>query len=195
GIRLSRLQVILRSEGQRLPVDVPCPELATLGGALAANVSGPRRYGLGTLRDYVIGISIINDEGQETKAGGQVVKNVAGYDLCKLHIGALGTLGIISQVTLKLRPMPEETVLLIIRCEMSEVETALDRLDANRTRAVCIDVVNGRASAGLSPDRGLRPDGVWAVIVGFEENREAVRWQLQQVIKELSTIRTQGLDA
>ena len=59
-----------------------------MGGAIAVNASGPRRFGFGTLRDYVIGISFMNDEGQEVKAGGRVVKNVAGYDLCKLHIGA-----------------------------------------------------------------------------------------------------------
>ena len=104
GITLAELQALLATENQRLPIDVPRPEQATLGGALAANASGPRRLGFGTLRDYVIGISTVNDEGQEVKAGGRVVKNVAGYDLCKLHIGALGTLGIISQVTLKLRP-------------------------------------------------------------------------------------------
>ncbi len=112
GITLAALQKLLATEKQRLPVDVPRADRATLGGVLAANVSGPRRFGFGTLRDYVIGITTINDEGQETKAGGRVVKNVAGYDLCKLHIGALGTLGIISQVTLKVRPMPEATTLL-----------------------------------------------------------------------------------
>src|SRR5262245_38483222 len=114
GITLARLQALLAKEGQRLPVDVPRPEQATLGGALATNTSGPRRFGFGTWRDYVIGITTINDQGQETKAGGRVVKNVAGYDLCKLHIGALGTLGIISQVTLKLRPLPEENALVVV---------------------------------------------------------------------------------
>src|SRR5207253_9213768 len=108
GITLARLQALLATEKQRLPVDVPHPDRATLGGALATNASGPRRLGFGTLRDYVIGMTVVNDEGQEVKAGGRVVKNVAGYDLCKLHVGALGTLGVISQATLKLRPRPEE---------------------------------------------------------------------------------------
>src|SRR5262249_39044525 len=101
GITLSRPADLLRGENQRPPADVPRAREATLGGALAANASGSRRFGFGTLRDYVIGISVINDEGNETKAGGRVVKNVAGYDLCKLHVGALGTLGIITQITLK----------------------------------------------------------------------------------------------
>src|SRR6202030_783750 len=112
GITLGRLQDLLATENQRLPVDVPHPDRATLGGALAVNASGPRRPGFGPLRDYVIGITTVNDEGQETKAGGRVVKNVAGYDLCKLHIGALGTLGILTQVTLKVLPRPETQALL-----------------------------------------------------------------------------------
>src|SRR6266851_6397233 len=108
GITLAKLQAILAAENQRLPIDVAEPERATLGGAIAVNASGPRRFGFGTLRDYVIGISFTNDEGNEVKAGGRVVKNVAGYDLCKLQIGAFGTLGIITQVTLKLKPLPED---------------------------------------------------------------------------------------
>src|SRR5262249_48147262 len=113
GITLAKLGELLATENQRLPIDVPQAARATLGGTLATNVSGPRRYGFGTLRDYVIGISVVNDEGHEIKAGGRVVKNVAGYDLCKLYIGSLGTLGIIMQVTLKLKPRPEEQVMIL----------------------------------------------------------------------------------
>src|SRR5207302_5553522 len=108
GITLAQLQTILAGEKQRLPVDVPRADRATLGGTLATNPSGPRRYGFGTWRDYVIGISVINDEGHEVKAGGRVVKNVAGYDRCKLYISSIGTLGTIRQVARKLKPRPEE---------------------------------------------------------------------------------------
>src|SRR5262245_23645883 len=69
GITIAKLQALLAPENLRLPIDVPEPERATLGGILATNVSGPRRYGYGTLRDYVIGISAVNDEGNEFKAG------------------------------------------------------------------------------------------------------------------------------
>ena len=145
GITVAQLQALLAAEKQRLPIDVPRADQATLGGVLAVNVSGPRRLGFGTLRDYVIGISTVNDEGQEVKAGGRVVKNVAGYDLCKLHIGALGTLGIISQVTLKLRPLPESKALVTFGCETAVLDRLLDHLHATRTRPVCVDLLNQAA--------------------------------------------------
>jgi len=109
GISVGQLQAVLAEQGQWLPVDVPQAVTATLGGSLAVNVSGPRRYGYGTWRDYVIGIRFLQDEGVEVQGGGRVVKNVAGYDLMKLQIGALGTLGVITQVTLKVRPKPERS--------------------------------------------------------------------------------------
>src|SRR5207249_10267822 len=99
GITIARLNEITRAEGLQLPIDVPDPERSTLGGAIACNVSGPRRYGYGTFRDYVLGITTVNDRGELASAGGRVVKNVAGYDLMKLHTGALGTLGVITRVT------------------------------------------------------------------------------------------------
>src|SRR5262245_55417521 len=105
GMTIAALQSILANENLRLPVDVASAPEATVGGIIATNESGPRRLGLGVLRDYVIGISVMNDQGREFKAGGRVVKNVAGYDLCKLMVGSLGTLGIITQATFKLRPL------------------------------------------------------------------------------------------
>jgi glycolate oxidase FAD binding subunit len=189
GVTIARLRDILRAEGQRLPVDVPQPERATLGGSLAVNVSGPRRLGFGTFRDYVIGISTINDEGQETKAGGRVVKNVAGYDLCKLHVGALGSLGIISQVTLKLRPLPEETALVVCRCDEADIGPLLDLAHTSRTRPVCVELLNPPAASGLPGDRHG-----WCVVVGFEESIETVRWEMEQLIKELLATRTRSVD-
>ena len=187
GITLAALGDLLASEKQRLPVDVPHADRATLGGALAANVSGPRRYGFGTLRDYVIGISTVNDEGHETKAGGRVVKNVAGYDLCKLHIGALGTLGIISQVTLKVRPLPEATAILTLGCEDVNLGPLLDRLHASRTRPVCVDVLNANAVRTVAAaSRAALPSAPWVVVVGYEDRAETVDWQVQQILTEVA---------
>jgi glycolate oxidase FAD binding subunit len=146
GIAVGRLQQALAAEGQRLPVDVPNPESATLGGALAANLSGPRRLGFGTLRDYVIGISFVTDEGHEVRGGGRVVKNVAGYDLMKLHIGALGTLGVITQVTLKVTPRPEDQALVAFGLNAAAVGPTLDRLHASASRPVAVSCPALRAS-------------------------------------------------
>src|SRR5262249_55117627 len=152
----AKVQEILTRENQRLPIDVPLAERATLGGAIATNTSGPRRYGFGTLRDYVIGITVVNDEGKEVKAGGRVVKNVAGYDLCKLYIGSLGTLGIISQVTLKVRPRPEEQALAVLECAPESLRTVLDHIHFSKTRPVCIDLLNqGAANAFNQQTPGL----------------------------------------
>jgi glycolate oxidase FAD binding subunit len=182
GITLGKLQELLRKENQRLPIDVPRANEATLGGALAVNATGPRRFGFGTWRDYVIGISVVNDEGQETKAGGRVVKNVAGYDLCKLHIGALGTLGIISQVTLKLRPIPEDSALCLIPVQGEALEAQLERVSKSETRPVCVELLN-RASAEVLK---LPASAPWLLVVGFEDNPDTTAWQLQRLQEELA---------
>jgi glycolate oxidase FAD binding subunit len=196
GIRIARLQELLAGENQRLPVDIPQPEKATLGGAIAGNVSGPRRLGFGTLRDYVIGLSWVDDTGHEVKAGGRVVKNVAGYDLCKLHVGALGTLGILTQVTLKLRPLPEAQALVTLGCADGELEALLTALHAGRTRPCCLDVLNTPAAdlVGRAARVGL-PAAPWVVVVGYEDNESAVGWQVRQVIGEVSSRGVHGIEA
>ncbi len=182
GISISRLGELLAAENQRLPIDVPRPDAATLGGALATNASGARRHGFGTLRDYVIGISVINDEGDEARAGGRVVKNVAGYDLCKLHIGALGTLGIIAQVTLKLRPRPERDALLALSCPPDRVAPLLEQLHASRTRPICLELLNPAAARAIDPQA---EESAWTLLVGYEDNADAVNWQVQQLVREV----------
>src|SRR3990170_7695424 len=99
GMTLSELQRHLGGAGQLLPLDPPGGERATIGGILAANASGPWRHAFGSARDMTIGLRVITAEGRITRAGGRVVKNVAGYDLCKLYIGSLGTLGVIVEAT------------------------------------------------------------------------------------------------
>lgn len=187
GITIDRLQSILQAEGQWLPVDVPLPERATLGGAIATNASGPRRFGNGTLRDYVIGISVVNDEGQEVKGGGRVVKNVAGYDLMKLFTGSMGTLGVISQVTLKVKPLPEASVLVAIPTTAHRVGELLDALSTTRTRPVCIELLSSDAATAA------RLTNQWLLVIGFEDNAKSVEWQQAELRKELPPDATQGL--
>ncbi len=195
GVSVAELRRVLASENQRLPVDVPHADRATLGGALAANVSGPRRYGFGTLRDYVLGITTVNDEGQEVKAGGRVVKNVAGYDLCKLHVGALGTLGVIVQVTLKVRPIPESQALVTVGCDAAGLAGLLDRLHDSRSRPACLDVHNAEAARAVGRMAGVvLPEAPWVVVVGFEDGVEAVNWQVRQLMQEIPSAGVRGLD-
>ena len=106
GITLSALQQVLAEHGQFLPIDVPFPEKATLGGIVSANCSGFLRPIYGSPRDLLIGIKARINAHDEIKAGGKVVKNVAGYDLCKLFTGSWGTLGLITELTFKVRPLP-----------------------------------------------------------------------------------------
>jgi glycolate oxidase FAD binding subunit len=189
GITIGRLQEILRAEGQQLPVDVPLPDRATLGGAVATNASGPRRFGHGTLRDYVIGISVVNDAGQEVKGGGRVVKNVAGYDLMKLYTGSLGTLGIISQLTLKVKPRAEATAVVLVRCDEHSLNPLLTGVLARtRTRPTVTSVLNTAAAGRV----GL-PSGPFTVVIGYEEKRVAVDWQVETLKSELAPEQVAGM--
>jgi glycolate oxidase FAD binding subunit len=113
GMRLSDLQATLGAQGQRLPLDPPHPERATVGGMVAANANGLGRARYGTVRDWVIGIAVAYPSGKVARAGGKVVKNVAGYDLMKLHIGALGTLGVVAEVNFKVQARPEVQATLL----------------------------------------------------------------------------------
>ena len=108
GLKLQDLQEQLAGSDQMLGIDPPETRAgATIGGIVAANSSGPRRYSYGTVRDLIIGITVVLPDGTIAKAGGKVVKNVAGYDLSKLFTGSLGTLGIIATCNFRLHPKPE----------------------------------------------------------------------------------------
>jgi len=108
GLKLQDLQEQLASADQMLGIDPPETRAgATVGGIVAANSSGPRRYSYGTVRDLIIGITVVLPDGTIAKAGGKVVKNVAGYDLSKLFTGSLGTLGVIATCNFRLHPKPE----------------------------------------------------------------------------------------
>lgn len=115
GTPLAELTTRLAEHGQMLAFEPPCFDgEATLGGAIAAGLAGPRRTFGASVRDTVLGIRILNGRGQLLQFGGQVMKNVAGYDISRLMVGALGTLGVILDVSLKLQPAPAAEQTLIV---------------------------------------------------------------------------------
>jgi glycolate oxidase FAD binding subunit len=109
GVALASLQALLLTKGQMLALDPPWAERATVGGIVATNAFGPRRTRYGSVRDLIIGVTLIRADGTRTRGGGKVVKNVAGFDLPKLMVGSLGSLGLISTVTFRLHPLPESS--------------------------------------------------------------------------------------
>lgn len=119
GARLATVQRTVAPAGQRLALDDPLGG-ATVGGTLAGNGSGPRRMAFGTARDLLIGITVVRADGVVAKAGGRVVKNVAGYDLGKLMIGSAGTLAVVTEATFRLHPLPAVSRLVGIRYDRPE---------------------------------------------------------------------------
>lgn len=132
GVTIADLQSRLAESGQRLPFDPPAPVQATVGGSLASNAVGPSCSGFGAIRDHTLGLRVVEADGTITKSGGAVVKNVQGFDLVRLHVGALGTLGAISQAAFKVAPLPRET---------RTVLAWFDTLDGARRAAM--EVFNG----------------------------------------------------
>jgi FAD/FMN-containing dehydrogenase len=162
AMTLVALQTELAKAGQWLPLDPPKP--ATLREILDRNESGPRRFGYGTIREYVIGLKVELADGRLVKSGGQVVKNVAGYDLQKLFIGSGGTLGIAREVTFKLRPSPETERFV------RQPTTSFDSADS---------IIEAILSSELTPvvfDLYCDDSGMF-VVLGFDGTKDEVDWQ------------------
>jgi FAD/FMN-containing dehydrogenase len=174
GITLAALQSELAKQGQWLPVDPPNADQLTVEVLLATNASGPRRFGYGTIRNYVIGLKVTLADGRVIKSGGKVVKNVAGYDLAKLFIGSQRSLGVVAEVTFKLRPLPEAEQAVCTRCESLEKANALIEsvLDSEMVPVV-LDLHN----QGL---RVTNHESQVTPVLGFAGTREEVDWQLAE---------------
>lgn len=114
GVTLSTLQDHVRGHRQRLALDAPSPDSATIGGAVATGAFGPLRASHGAIRDLIIGVTLVRADGQIARGGGKVVKNVAGFDLPKLACGSLGTLGLIAAAAFRLHPLPETTATVLV---------------------------------------------------------------------------------
>jgi glycolate oxidase FAD binding subunit len=150
GVKLASLQDSLAPANQHLPLDPPWATSATVGGIVASNASGPRRLGYGTARDLVIGTRVATTGGMVTRAGGRVVKNVAGYDLNKLYIGSLGTLALVLEVGFKIAPRPV-TQTTVIGCfpQLKQIAEVTRLLLRSPLMPVAFDVFNQPAVTEL----------------------------------------------
>ena len=177
GITLAALQTALRARGQWLSLDPPDAGRATLGGVLAANASGPRRHLYGTPRDVLIGVTVVTADGAVVRGGGKVVKNVAGYDLPKLFVGSFGTLGVIVEATVKLRPVPDEERVVAVHFErLEDVAATLRAVLASDLIPNAVDVVDAASGAVL----GL-PAAPATLVIGFDGLGEQVDWQVAEL--------------
>jgi glycolate oxidase FAD binding subunit len=127
GTPLSQIEGALSEKGQCLPFEPPHFGAATLGGCIAAGLSGPRRAAAGALRDFVLGVKLVDGRGRVLQFGGQVMKNVAGYDVSRLVAGSLGTLGLIAEASLKVLPRPAVELTLRLKKDEAGALDAMNR--------------------------------------------------------------------
>jgi glycolate oxidase FAD binding subunit len=197
GMQLSVLEKILAEKQQFLPIATPCYGASTIGGAVASGIDSTLREQYGTARDFLIGAEFVEGKGTLCKSGGRVVKNVTGYDLHKLLVGSLGTLGIITRLNFRTFPMPR--VFGGFAAAFSELQGALafrTSLEAKGLPVANIEVLDpgaaklvrfkmGNASA---PIPAPVDSGAWQVYVSYEGNEAVV----QRISRELETLTRDG---
>lgn len=168
GVTLAALQQALALRRQSLALDAPLSDRATMGGLVSANASGLLRPAFGTPRDLLIGVKAVMSEGVEIKGGGRVVKNVAGYDVCKLFTGAWGTLGILTELTFKIRTQPQEARFLAWNAP-SLTEAVRFGLEWHHAQLAPTTIVVTNEISGAAQ-----------IVVGLEGPPERLDWQTQE---------------
>lgn len=150
GTSIAELEQRLSDEGQMLAFEPPIFSGGTIGGAIASGLSGPRRPWAGAARDFVLGTRIINGKGEDLKFGGQVMKNVAGYDVSRLMVGAYGVLGLIHEISLKVLPSPECEVTQMFEQTAEEFIRFINKLSGKPTPLSAACWYSGRSMVRLS---------------------------------------------
>lgn len=177
GMTIAQLAEHLGAENQRLPLDIPRSDTATVGGVVAANLSGPRRYRYGSVRDYLLGFTAVDGAGEAFSGGGRVVKNAAGYDLTRLMIGSLGTLGLLTQVTLMVRPRPETSAFCAAALPtLGKADSLLEALATSGVEPAALELL-----AGEGCPESLTSDAHASLWIGFEGGEPEVHWMLDKI--------------
>jgi glycolate oxidase FAD binding subunit len=163
GMTVAQFNRLVNPDRLMFACDPPLPERATIGGILAMNSHGPMRHGYGALRDYCIGIRFVTGDGRKAKAGGRVVKNVAGYDLMKLLIGSYGTLAILTSASFKLFPRLRQTQTFL--AEFRSWQEALhfrDLIVRSPLSPICLELISPGARKLMRPEMA---DAAWVICV------------------------------
>ncbi len=179
GLTVGDLNATMVTSGQRLPVD-PCnPGATTLGSLIAAPHAGPLRLSEGTVRDLLIGIQFVGHGGRIIRAGGRVVKNVTGYDLMKVMTGSFGTLGIVTEATFKVRPIPENYSLAVATFPNADDAFAAASKLHDQVPLIHLEVVSPGVSGAIgAPDR-------FVVLAGFSGIRSELEYQSDRIASVL----------
>ncbi len=171
GIKFSDLQELLRKSGQFLAIDPHYPDEATLGGIISTADTGSLRHRYNGVRDMILGISFVRSDGQIVKAGGRVVKNVAGYDLMKLLTGAYGTLGILTQVTLRVYPISHASQTVVLRGHQDELAQAAQTLLSSALTPTAIEALSVQTMSDLALGKEM------GLLIRFQAIAESVKEQ------------------
>ena len=181
GARLTDVQRILAQHRQWLPLDPPYAG-ATIGGILAAASAGPRRLGYGTIKDYLLGARVAGVHGGITQSGGRVVKNVTGYDLHRLQVGAFGSLGILLEAHLKVTTRPPVTAALLVGfAGFSEAVVFLLGIWDKAIRPVALEALDAEAATSLRALTPELPTAGAVAVVGLEGGRALVERQVRAI--------------
>jgi len=186
GVKFTDLQDLLLKSGQFLPLEPAYPQDATIGGIIATADSGSLRQRYGGVRDMLLGISFVRSDGQIAKAGGRVVKNVAGYDLMKLFTGSYGTLGILTEVTLRAYPVPEAAGTVVLIGGGEAIASATQTLLASALTPTAIDLLSTKLVTQLGMGQGL------GLIVRFQSVAQSVKEQCSRLLEVGQTLNLQG---
>ena len=184
GITLNEVQKSLAQVGKGyfLPLDPPFTEKATLGGIVATNSSGPKRLFYGTARDLIIGIKSVFPNGDMVVSGGKTVKNVSGYDMCKLLIGSYGTLGILCEMTFKLLPLPEkEGTLLLSFAKLEEADGFVREVRSSQLIPSSIEILNAIAVKNMKYSMSMPQNGNYLIAIGLEGVAESIDRQSSEM--------------
>ncbi len=186
GMKFADLQLLLAAAGQFLPIDPAYPQQATLGGIVATADAGSLRHRYRGVRDLLLGMTFVRSDGKIAVAGGRVVKNVAGYDLMKLFTGAYGTLGVISQVTFRVYPLPESSGTVVLTGEVNALSQTAQILLSSALTPSAIDLLSPQLVAKLGLGKGT------GLIVRFQSIAPSVKQQSARLLEVGEKLGLQG---